>query len=181
MRRRRNSAKGDIIIDLTSLLDVVFILLLVILCGQSRMSESLSEAEKRAEAMKVQAEAEYKLYQNQLETADGLNQLVCVVSVVVPYDEDEITQRQIQVLREGEEIETFDLIGNNVTRSVAAFRESLVQFIRVNQERPVILSLNEEDDYILYRDEVMVKEIFDELAEEYGNVYIKGNTNEEIK
>ena len=181
MRRRRNSAKGDIIIDLTSLLDVVFILLLVILCGQSRMSESLSEAEKRAEAMKVQAEAEYKLYQDQLETADGLNQLVCVVSVVVPYDEDEITQRQIQVLREGEEIESFDLIGNNVTRSVAAFRESLVQFIRVNQERPVILSLNEEDDYILYRDEVMVKEIFDELAEEYGNVYIKGNTNEEIK
>lgn len=181
MRRRRNSAKGDIIIDLTSLLDVVFILLLVILCGQSRMSESLSEAEKRAEAMKVQAEAEYKLYQDQRETADGLNQLVCVVSVVVPYDEDEITQRQIQVLREGEEIETFDLIGNNVTRSVAAFRESLVQFIRVNQERPVILSLNEEDDYILYRDEVMVKEIFDELAEEYGNVYIKGNTNEEIK
>jgi len=181
MRKRRNSAKGDIIIDLTSLLDVVFILLLVILCGQSRMGERLSEAEKSAEAMKTQAEAEYKLYHDQLEIAESLNQYVCAVSVVVPYEEDEITQRQIRVLREGEEIENFDLIGNNVERSIEAFKECLVQFVRVNQERPVILSLNEEDDYILYRDEVMVKEIFDELAGKYSNVYIKGNTDEEIK
>lgn len=181
MRKKRKGLKSDIIIDLTSLLDVMFILLLVVLCSQSRINESLEQSGVEYERAKNQAEEAYRLYQDQLDMADQLNQYVWAVSVVVPYDENEITKRQIKVLKEGAEIESFDLIGNNVEDSAKDFEESLTDFIQNNRENPVILSLNEEDDNILYRDEVMVEEIFTELCKKYSNVYIKGNISEEEK
>ena len=82
---------------------------------------------------------------------------------------------------EGEEIETIDLVGNDVTSAVETFKKSLTKYIKENEDRPVILSLNEEDDYILYRDEVMVQDILYELASNFSNVYIKGSISEEIK
>ena len=82
------------------------------------------------------------------------------------------------MLKEGEEIERFELSGNNVTDAVEAFKKSLTGYIEAYNDRPVILSLNEKDDTILYRDEVMVTEIFFELTREYGNVYIRGSMNE---
>ena len=45
----------------------------------------------------------------------------------------------------------------------------------------MILSLNEKDDNILYRDEVMVTDIFYELTKEYNYVYIRGSLHEEEK
>ena len=45
-----------------------------------------------------------------------------------------------------------------------------------------MLSLNDDNEYILYRDEVMVNDIFDEIIKTYRNVYvIKGSVSEEIK
>ena len=181
MRRRRGSSKSDIIIDLTSLLDVIFIILLVVLCGQSSISQDMMDVQAGAEQAKAQAEAEYKLYEDQREMADSLNQLVCTVSVMVPYDTNEVTKRTIQLLVEGEEIRPIALIGNNVTDAVEEFKECLISYILENSDRPVILSLNEDDDYILYRDEVMVNEIFAELAGDYDNVYIKGSISEEAE
>ena len=181
MRRKRRSSGNDIIIDLTSLLDVIFIVLLVVICGQGSLNEGLIEKQSEAENAKQQAEMAYELYNDQLEMADSLNQYVWAVSVIVPYDENEITKRQIMILKEGNEIEQFDLIGNDVRRAREAFKESLLEFIQEHKEKPVILSLNEEDDNILYRDEVMVNEVFMELSEEFDNVYIKGNVSEDTK
>lgn len=181
MRRKRGSSKSEIIIDLTSLLDVIFIILLVVLCGQNHLNQGLADSQTDVEQAKAQAEAEYKLYKDQLETADSLNQLVCTVSVVVPYEESDVTRREIRILKEGGEIEPIKLIGNDTSKAVAQFQESLIGFIQENEGRPVILSLNEEDDYILYRDEVMVNELFADLAKEYDNVYIKGSISEEAE
>lgn len=180
MRRRRGSSRSDIIIDLTSLLDVIFIILLVVLCGQSSLNQGLADSQTDVEQAKAQAEAEYKLYEDQLEMADSLNQLVCAVSVIVPYEAD-VTQRTIMILKEGEVIEEIPMNGSDTSKAVAAFRESLTDYILENKDRPVILSLNEEDDYILYRDEVMVQEMFVDLAKEHENVYIKGSISEETE
>lgn len=181
MRKKRKGFNKDIILDLTSLLDVIFIVLLVVLCGQGSLNEGLIEKQKEAETAKQQAENAYELYNDQLEMADSLNQYVCAVSVIVPYDENEITKRQIMILKEGREMERFELIGNDVRRAREDFKESLLRFIQEHKERPVILSLNEEDDNILYRDEVMVNEVFWELAGEFDNVYMKGNISEDNK
>lgn len=181
MRRKRGSSRSDIIIDLTSLLDVIFIILLVVLCGQSSINQDMVDVQAGAEQAKAQAEAEYKLYEDQREMADSLNQLVCTVSVMVPYDENEVTKRTIQLLVEGEEIKPIVMTGNDVTKAIAEFKECLVGYIKENADRPVILSLNEDDDNILYRDEVMVNELFAELAGDYDNVYIKGSISEEAE
>ena len=181
MRRTRRSSKGDVLIDLTSLLDVIFIILLIVMWGQNTVETNLKQAQAETESAKNQTEAEQQLYEQQLEIADNINQYVFAVSVVVPYDREDVTRRTIQILKEGEEIESFELAGNNVNASVDAFRDSLVKFVEANQGRPVILSLNEHDDNILYRDEVMVTEIFYELTKEYNNVYIRGSIHEEEK
>jgi len=181
MRKRRSGTKNDVIIDLTSLLDVIFIILLVVLCGQYGVRDRLTLAQSETEQMREKAEKEYLLYADWVETEDNLHKYVWAVSVMVPYNKNEVTQREIKLLKEGEEIESFELIGNEVAGSVEAFRNSLIEFIKANQDKPVILSLNEADDYILYRDEVMVNEIFAELSREYSNVYIKGNVGEETK
>ena len=181
MRRTRRSSKGDVLIDVTSLLDVIFIVLLVVLLGQSNVETNLKQTQAEAEAAINQTKAEQQLYEQQQEMADGINQLVFAVSVVVPYDKADVTHREIKILKEGEEIESFELVGNNVTASVEEFKKSLIKYVEVNSDRPVILSLNEHDDNILYRDEVMVTEIFYGLTREYGNVYIRGSLHEEDK
>lgn len=181
MRRKRRGSGRDVLIDVTSLLDVMFIILLVVLWGQQNKEENLIQMQTEAEYAKTQAESEYKLYEQQTELASHVNQMVWAASVVVPYDENDVTKRTIRVLKEGEEIESFALIGNQVDDSVAAFRESLVRYIEANQDRPVILSLNENDNNILYRDEVMVTELFMELAKEYSNVYVRGSNGGEAK
>lgn len=181
MRRTRRGSGGEVLIDLTSLLDVIFILLLIVLWGQSTKQEALLQMQTETEQVKTQAEAEYKLYEQQLEIADNINRYVWAASVVVPYDKNDVTQRTIQVLKEGEELESFALSGNNVAKAVEDFRKCLVKYIVTNQDKPVILSLNEGDDNILYRDEVMVTELFLELAQEYNNVFIRGSIGGEAK
>lgn len=178
MRRIRKGFKSDIIIDLTSLLDVMFIILLVVLCGQNVVTNELSDAQAKAEHAQSQAEEEKWLYEEQLELSNN----VWAVSIMVPYDEKEITRRQIRFLVRGEEIRSIDLVGNNVTGAVNEFRDCLISYIQQNEGKPIILSLNENDDYILYRDEVMVNGIFEELVNTYSNVYVlKGGTSEETK
>lgn len=181
MRRKRNSSKSDVLIDVTSLLDVIFIVLLVVLLGQSNVEANLKQAQAEAEAAKAEMNAEQMLYEQQQEIADTINRLVFAVSVVVPYDKADVTHRTIRILKENEEIESFELVGNNTEASVEAFKKSLVTYVEANKDRPVILSLNERDDNILYRDEVMVTEIFYGLTKEYGNVYIRGSISEEAK
>lgn len=181
MRRKRKSSKGDVLIDLTSLLDVIFIILLIVMWGQNTAETNLKQAQADTESAKIQTEAEQKLYEQQLEIADNINQYVFAVSVVVPYDKEDVTHRTIQILKEGKEIESFELVGNNVTEAVEDFKKSLVSYIEQNKTRPVILALNENDDNILYRDEVMVTELFLELTKEFSNVYIRGSVSEEEK
>lgn len=181
MRRKRKGSGRDVLIDVTSLLDVIFIILLVVLLGQNNTQEKLFEMQAEAENAKAQAESEYELYEQQIELSDTVNQMVWAVSVVVPFDEQDVTKRNIQILKEGKEIESFELVGNNVSEAVEAFKNSLVSYIEANQDKPVILSLNDNDDAILYRDEVMVTELFLELAKKYDHVYIGGSVSGEEK
>ncbi|MBO4291396.1 MAG: hypothetical protein J5898_05765 [Lachnospiraceae bacterium] len=171
--KRRHRAKSDIVIDLTSLLDVVFIVLLVVICRQHILTDSQQEKMGDVEAREALAQEKYELYMDQLETADQLNQYVWAVSVYSSYNDDKLTERRISMLREGQEIEGFELRGENVSGVLEAFRKALESYITEHAEQPVILSLNENDEDILYRDEKAINRIFSELASEYDNVYIK--------
>ena len=174
MRKVGRSSKGDVIIDLTSLLDVMFIILLVVLFGQKTVTADTQSEAKEAIS---QAEEEKRLYEEQQETFSS----IWAVSVIVPYDENEIEKRHICILEKGEEIKSIALVGNDINAR-DEFKNYLVDYIKKNEDKPIMLSLNDDDKYILYRDEVMVNNIFDELIKTYRNVYvIKGSVSEEIK
>lgn len=178
MRRKRKN-RGDIIIDLTSLLDVIFIVLLVVMCGQQGVTATLNETVAEAAETKAQAETTKALYDDMISMENSLQKLVWAASISVPYDKSEITKREIKVLVEGKELESFPLIGNDVEESFDNFQKFMAEYIEDNEDKPVILSLNEEDDKILYRDEMRISEIIKDLLSGYDNVYIKGNIGEE--
>ena len=168
--KRKNRTKGDILIDLTSLLDVIFIILLVVICNQRYLTEQLNEQKKTTENAKNEAIVSKELYEDQVDTANTYN---VYISVYSNFDENNPISREIHVLKNGENIKDFALIGNNVQGTLAEFKEYLVGFVNENKGKPIVLSLNENDDAILYRDEKAIKSIYDELKTDYSDVYLK--------
>lgn len=172
MRRRRNK-RDDLIIDLTSLLDVIFIILLVVMCSQ-QLTKWDYESQEQIAAEKIRdAEAKSELYQDQMETHDKLNEYVLKLSVYSDFNPEQITVRKVRILKELEAIQTIDLIGADTADAFAKLEKSLADYIAENSDKPVILSLNEGDEKILYRDEKAILAIFEKLSESYTNVYIK--------
>ena len=182
MRRNKRNKKNDIIIDLTSLLDVIFIVLLVVMAGQFTASKSqentLAEQQAEAEAMMEEAENNIAVYENMIDTMDNVNKYIIAVSIAVPYNKEELHKREIKLLAEGNELKSFPLVGSETEEAFNELKDTLESFIKSNPDSPVILSLNDDDDKILYRDEKAITEILNELSGEYGNVYIKGNLSE---
>lgn len=172
MRRRRNK-REDLIIDLTSLLDIIFIILLVVMCSQ-QLTKWEYESQEQAATEKVRdAEATAELYQDQMETHDKLNEYVVKLSVYSDFNPEQITVRKVRILKELEAIEIIDLIGADTADAFAELEGNLAAYIQENSDKPVILSLNEGDEKILYRDEKAILAIFEKLSQEYTNVYIK--------
>ena len=172
MRRRRNR-KDDLMIDLTSLLDVIFIILLVVMCSQQLTKWDYESREQEATETVRDAEAIAQLYQDQMETQDNLNEYVVKLSVYADFNPAQVTVRKVRILKELQAVETIDLIGAETADAFARLEENLVAYIQENSDKPVILSLNEGDEKILYRDEKAILAIFEKLSQEYTNVYIK--------
>jgi len=180
--------KSDIVVDLTSLLDVIFIVLLIVMCRQAFLSESASEkaveAEARIEAAeqaRAEAEQAEALYLQHAEKYENVDSYVLFidVSAKIP-DENDVKDRSIIVLQGGADtMETAEKLDITVSNSKEQF-ERLEDFLRntisgyaeaETNTRPVVISLNREDDLILYRDELAIQAIFEELKADYPYVY----------
>lgn len=191
MNRNRRNSRSDIIIDLTSLLDVIFIILLVVLCSQQASAseqedsysgrlEELEQAEEEADKAKKDADTARDVYNDAADTNIGLGKYVFAVSIAVPYDDADVTKREIKLLREGEgEIETYELRGYDTAAAMEEFTSDLERYITKYEDSPVIISLNDDDERILYRDETEISSILFELSGRYDNVYIKGNLGDD--
>lgn len=168
MRRKRYN-KGDILIDLTSLLDVIFIILLIVVCNQQNVTREVEVQQAEAAELAQQAEVQLQLYTDQMESASDF----CLVSVNARYEADNVTVRHVFIQKKGEEIEEIDLIGNNTKESLEQIKSVLQEYVDVNAGKPIIFSLNERDEHILYRDEKAIQDIFNQLREYSEDVYIK--------
>lgn len=170
MRRNRKN-RGDMVIDLTSLLDVIFIVLLVVIGSGYQNNVNINEQKKQSESEKNQLIQERDFYK----TAYDAKEFVRVVPISIPYETDNVTKRKIVIPKElGLEFseDDFTLIGTN-ENGFDIFKDSIVGYINSNKENPVILALNENSEDILYRDEKKMNDILDSLASEYENVYKK--------
>ena len=110
MRRYKRNKKNNIIIDLTSLLDVIFIVLLVVMAGQFTASKNqenaLADQQTEAESKIEEAENMIAVYEDMIDTMDNVNKYVVAVSIAAPYNKEELHKREIKLLAEGNELKS---------------------------------------------------------------------------
>ena len=162
----KKRSAGNILIDLTSLLDVIFIVLLIVTCRLQTVEEAVAEKEVQAQERIDEARSEQELYKEQMESLSNISEYVVVISVNANYDEDLIT-RHIRVLDSGsgtgvQEIGT--LVGQNTEEGLEKLRSYLQSTVEKNPDKTVVISLNEKDEDILYRDENSINKIIDEIV-----------------
>ena len=162
----KKRSAGNILIDLTSLLDVIFIVLLIVTCRLQTVEEAVAEKEVQAQERIDEARSEQELYKEQMESLSNISEYVVVISVNANYDEDLIT-RHIRILDSGsgtgvQEIGT--LVGQNTEEGLEKLRSYLQSTVEKNPDKTVVISLNEKDEDILYRDENSINKIIDEIV-----------------
>ena len=143
MRGKRDNI-GDILIDLTSLLDVIFIVLLVVLCSGQISSRQVAEEKIAMEKKEAEVDQKESLYRQQLDTAEELQQYVMIISVDASYDPSNIKERNIEVLISGNmEPDLFQLVGENTKEPLEQLEERLHTCIEENADKHIILSLKD--------------------------------------
>ena len=179
--------KNDIVIDLTSLLDVIFIVLLIVMCGQQLLSDTTREAAAEAEALQQEADetlreasALQQYYEKHSDAYENTEKYVKFIDVVAYFDSSvRITDRTIIVSSgmEGENpVTQFAVTAATEESDYKQFQDYLTSLIAPGEDGetvPVILSLNRNDDNILYRDEVAISNLFTYLSEQYDNVFVR--------
>lgn len=162
--------KNDFDIDLTSLLDVIFIVLMVVMCHQSLDSKTIQEVIDNLQEQVNETEKENDVYETQLYAYDNANTLVAYVALSAEYDTKDPKTRCIQLAYNNDiAFEEITITPENEEESYALFEEKMISFLSEKSDMPVILVLNEEN--ILYRDQVRFSEILSLLEEQYHNLY----------
>lgn len=163
------------LIDLTPLLDVIFILLIVVLSYQDNFNsvaeEKLSQAEEyqiAADDKVAEAEATNETYKEQLENYANLNDYVNVVTIYASYEPSNRKYRTIHVAINDEEQKEIQLNPSNTAEAWAECKSYVEPLI--SSEAPTIISIKNEK--MLYRDEEAIKSLYEGLASS-GNVYLK--------
>lgn len=169
---RKHRSIGNVLIDLTPLLDVVFIVLLVVVCQLQYTKSDMAQAKADIEDQKAAVERQKEQYDDQRDSLDNITDYVSFISVNAHFDSDLVT-RHIEVMNSDKESvipEIAELKGTSVTDGYTDLRNYIEGYLQEDSERMVVLSLNEGDEDILYRDEKEIKQIFNTLSSEYSNV-----------
>jgi biopolymer transport protein ExbD len=172
MRRRNKKIGPDI--DLTPLLDVIFIVLMVVMCQQSLTSESKEEQIAALENSLEETEADNKVMKTQLETAENEERLVAYITLYAQYEKNDPKTRHIKLAYNEEPvIEDIVITPDTQVQAYTQFAEEISSFMEDKEGMPVLLTLDDND--ILYRDHVRLEKEINALRETYSNLYIIGN------
>ncbi|SCX93153.1 hypothetical protein SAMN02910292_00514 [Lachnospiraceae bacterium XBB2008] len=179
MKFKRNKQNKGIDIDLTSMLDVIFIILMVVMCRVSlggTTEKALNEQLKETQAQLDEAQAKLETYEASSQTAEELAAEVAIMTLQAGYSDTDPTTRKVNLLRTAADgstdrnIEEITITPENESSAYQEIRSELEQFLTDNSGVPVLLSIS--DEHILYRDYVSLKETLDQIGEEHDNLYI---------
>lgn len=164
---------GKLIIDLTPLLDVVLLILFIVLRGMSVERSELTVQEKNIEEREnrladeiASAEAERDSVASQLKTYENLGQYVNVLNIYSAYRPSDPRYRTVYVLINAEEPAQYELSPDNDKEKWSEIRSYIEENI-TETGAPIVLSIQsinrDENEKMLYRDEIAIKEIYEEL------------------
>ena len=160
--KKRRLDKKNIIIDLTSLLDVIFIILMVVMCNQKADTG-------KGETTPI--------------TPPSTDERVVALSVNVTVDfddNDDIISRNIE-LRCGENsipsvitIDENDVAGDGSIAAYETFSNEIEKYLVSDGEQAAPVLVEVVDGEMLYRDVREVSSRLSELSSEYSNLYCWG-------
>lgn len=175
-RKRNNSIE----IDLTSMLDVIFIVLMVVMCSVSAGAKSSAELEEELDKKdgyigvleeKLDAKGEYDKFQ------EDLAEEVAIIVIHADYDTESPAEsdRSLWIARTGKDgieadlIEPINIEKGNEMGAIEALNGILVSFLEDYKDKPVLISINK--DHILYRDYKHIDELLKSLEDSHKNLF----------
>ena len=179
--KNRLSGKLNNTVELTSLLDVIFIVLMIVICNQqinmTQKEEAAQIVMEQAEDALADAEAEKELFAQHNDTYAQINDQMEVITVYVDYKPSDIKNREIRILAGESELSMITLSPSNSKEAYDKFEDELEKEISEAEkaDKPVIISID--TTQILYRDEKAVEEIVGRLFDSHGNLYYKKSGN----
>lgn len=166
--RREHLHNNNILLDLTPLLDVIFIILLIFVSQTILLKKTSAGEAQRLQDEYTEAKKEYDL-RNEM-----IDDYYTFVTVISTYDEDNPENREIRISRDPNEADQIiTLNGSDVEQEYSEFEECLKGYIDPGREAPIVFSLNQGDERILYRDENRIRETVEKLQNSNNNVYFK--------
>lgn len=183
MKKSVKKGQNSIDIDLTSMLDVIFIILMVVMCnvtlGQTK-AEEIREQLETAQSELDEVQADLETYEQLVDTESNIESEVAIISLHADYDINDPTTRSVRLLRrvdrDGNEKEaeftavTLTPSNDGKDAGFEEIRSSLETFLNANSEIPVLLRID--DEQILYRDWMTLNEILGELQTEHRNLFV---------
>ena len=170
---KNRNRKGNILIDLTSLLDVVFIVLLIIICKLATDRIALEAEEDNLSSQAAELESAQSLYEDQIDSIENISDYIVLISVHAGFDPNDIMTRNIDVLNSDKSSPAPSIAalkGPNESEGLTGLRTYLEEYISSNPDKTIILSLNENDEDILYRDEKKISGMFAEICSQYPDI-----------
>lgn len=170
---RKKKTVIQTLIDLTPLLDVIFLVLIVSLMEQASLADKMRETEATNYDV-----INNGILQDMKETYEEINEYVNVVSVYAGYQsETNRTQRSVYVqINTADNMKIFELKKGdegNTWKSVSSYIEEQCMS---DKDKHLILTVSgSRNEYMLYRDEKSIKDMFFDIADRYPNVSIQTN------
>ena len=171
MKRLRN--RTGVEFDMTPLLDVIFIVLMVVMCHQTLDTQKAQETIVELETELDDANGRNGLYETQLGAYENANDLVAYVTLYADYETSNPKTRHIKMAYNNDI--AFDEITITPTTEAEMFDEfqnEMESFLTEKENTPVLLILD--DSHILYRDQQKMTKILQELDDKYDNFYQAG-------
>lgn len=180
-KNRKPRSIGRILIDLTPLLDVVFIMLIVVLAGQdnynSKADQKIAEAEKivaEAESEVSEIEAKNSALSEQMAAYSEINDHFNIVTVYAAYSTENRKLRTIYLVINTDDPIQINLNPSNTSSAWAECREMIENVIKKDKDLPMILSIStSNDEKMLYRDEQAIITMLNDLGKTYSNITVR--------
>ena len=183
--------KLNTVVELTSLLDVIFIILMIVICNQQinleekghdleaayeEAAEAKAEAEvvlSEAEDLQAEAEAEKRLFEEHREKFEDVMSQMTTVTVIIDYQPSNPKTRTIRLIVDDEKPETITITPETADDGFTKFEEKLEDLVAAAEaeDRPVVISIDMAR--ILYRDEMRAEEVLSAVYDRHGNLFYR--------
>ncbi len=176
MNRRKTFDKINIALDLTSLLDVIFIVLMVVMCSSHNNVNEMAEVQSELE----EARSTIEMYEAHEDDIENLSERVVFLTIRADFDAEDPTHRTVKIMT-GDDLkgaEEIDITAEDEDVKYSEIKDKVSSVLAgvtrtdgdVPETIPVWVTLSDEN--ILYRDWMYFDEMLGELKDSYPNLYV---------